>query len=301
METTRKDDLFFRFQRQVLDWVARWSARSSVFKRRKAARFLVKLVFNFVPIRKSYVISVLRDNLGLSCASAAALAGKVYFSFFLNSIEMASIPYLTKSEIVDRLEVKGLEHLRLALSRGCGVIVVSGHYGLWEFIPPWLQIHGFPIAVVVRRQNNPHVDGWMHFMRTKHGVGITDSGFGLREILRTLKKGDCLGLMSDQDAGTKGIFVPFFGKLASTVVGPAEISQKLGSPIVVVGGHPRKTPPHLFEISAPMFPEDYPSGKAGAEAITSAFTQKLEEWIRRRPEQWFWLHRRWKTRPNDEA
>jgi KDO2-lipid IV(A) lauroyltransferase len=293
-------DCFERFQSRLLDRLALWAAHASDTDKQRTARLLTHLVSGFLPIRVAYVKQALRERLSLSATDAAITCRRVYQAFFRNALEASALSHLSATEVKSRFDVQGLGHLQEALAAKKGVIIVSGHYGLWELIPSWLVLHGYPMTVVVRRQNNVHVDRWMHTMRTCHGVYLTDSGFSLREILRALKNGSLLGLMSDQDAGTKGIFVPFFGKEASTVVGPAEISRKVGCPIVVVGGHPRSHPPHLLEISPALYPDQFPTGAEGAVAITRAYTQILENWIRRRPEQWFWLHRRWKTRPAEK-
>jgi len=286
---------------RLIDFFARKSAVMSWEKRRKIAKLLTVAAYDFLGIRRKHVVESLIERLHISPENAKKLAPRVYSAFFENALEMASLPFLGKAELLSRLEVRGFENLKTAHRKGKGVIIVSGHFGLWELIPPWLVYNGFPMTVVVRRQSNPHVDRWMEFMRRFHGVQTTDSGFGLRESLRTLRKGELLGLMSDQDAGEKGIFVPFFGKLASTVVGPAQISRKLGSPIVVVAAHRRNPPPHVIEIAAPIFPEDYPSGETGVKEITTEFSRILENWVREKPEQWFWLHRRWKTRPHPSS
>ena len=284
----------------ILDRVARMAKEFSPGKLRKAGKLLAVLAHDLMKIRRDHVIESLTARLEISPETARSLSRKVYTSFFENSLEMASIAYLSGEEIVNRLTAKGMENLREALRGGKGTIIVSGHYGLWEMIPPWLCRNGFQMTVVVRRQSNRNVDQWMESMRHAHGVKTTDSGYSLREILRTLRQGQLLGLMSDQDAGDRGIFVPFFGKPASTVVGPAQISMKTGAPIVVVCAHKRNPPPHLFEICPPIYPKNFPGGEEGAMKITQAYTAILERWIRMNPEQWFWLHRRWKTRPKTE-
>ncbi|HNV68533.1 MAG TPA: lysophospholipid acyltransferase family protein [Candidatus Ozemobacteraceae bacterium] len=293
-------DLMQHAQGRLIDRLARWSAHSAYRQRWRAAQLLTGISFDLLRLRRGHVETALRERLGISASAAVQQARDVYQHFFLNALEMASIPYLQREELLARIEARGLDHLRAALDRGRGCIILSGHYGLWEMVPPWMSYHGFPMTVVVRRQNNPHVDEWMEFMRQAHGPKTTDSGFTLRQILRALKNGESLGLMSDQDAGTKGLFVNFLGKEASTVVGPAQIALKTGSPIVPLCLHPQHPHPHQLEICAPIFPDRYADDLEGQIRITQAYTDILAEWVRRRPEQWFWLHRRWKTRPTPQ-
>jgi KDO2-lipid IV(A) lauroyltransferase len=290
-------NLWQALQARLLDMFARFAAAATPTVKRRLGELLANATYYGLGIRRQHVESALCRHLNMSGAEAAACAPRIYRAFFTNALEMASIPYFSRSEIENRLVPSGLEHLQAARAVGKGVILVSFHYGLWELIPPWLVYNGFPITSVVRRQNNRKVDAWMEFMRTSHGAQTTDSGFGIREILRTLRQGNILGLMSDQDSGTKGIFVPFLGKMASSPVGPAQISRKTGAPIIVTAGHPQFPPPHRVEFSPPIFPEAFPAGPAGDQALTRAYIRQFETWIHQRPEQWFWLHRRWKTQP----
>ncbi len=288
---------YFRLQRLLLEKLTAAATRMSYLKRKRIAGLFSKVVFDLLRIRRDFVIRTMVERLGIDFPEAVDLARKTYASFFTNVMEMASTPKLTVEELKERLEPKGLENLGEAGAKGCGIIMVSGHYGLWEMIPPWLALHGWSMTAVARRQKNPFVDEWMESNRTIHGVKITDSGFGLRDILRTLRHGGILGLMCDQDAGKAGIFVDFFGKPASTVPGPAVLSLKTGAPVVPMAVHPRGSGPHLFEILPPIHPGDFAHEKDPAWAITLAYSRRLEEWVRLRPDQWFWLHRRWKTPP----
>lgn len=284
----------------AVDRLARFSAGTSAMRRRRIGALMAGLAIDILKIRVDYVRQTLVEHLGQEPDQASTLMRRMYAVFFTNAIEMAALPYLSREQVLQRLMTSDLSNLQEAHSRKRGVIIVSGHYGLWEIVPPWLTYHGFPMTSVVRRQRNPKFDQWMTFMREAHGNRTTDSGYGLRDILRTLKEGHLLGLMGDQNAGDRGMFVPFFGKPASTVVGPAQISQKMGSPIVVLVVHPCREIPHRLEISRPIYPEQFPAGPKGAEQITIAFTGILENWIRKKPENWFWLHKRWKSRPQNQ-
>ena len=297
----RKDSnpTFFDYsQRFLLNKIAHWASLASPYQRHRLGSLLRFLAQDALKIRARYVQSTLQDCLDLSEHQALKLGRRVYTSFFENALEMASMHLLTHDQLEGRLLPHGLHHLKNALSFGKGVILISGHYGLWELIPPWLVLNKIPVTVVVRRQNNILVDNWMENMRRKHGVQTTDSGFSLREILRTLRKGHCLGLMSDQDNGDRGVFVKFFGKWASAPVGPAQISMKTGAPLVPLMAHRSGgNQPHHFEIHSPIFPGQFSNSENGRQAMTQAYTDVLEQWIRNRPEQWLWLHRRWKTQP----
>ena len=155
------------------------------------------------------------------------------------------------------------------------------------------------MTTVVRRQNNKYADKWFEEMRCCHGAKTTDSGMGLREILRALRKGYLLGLMMDQDNGKKGIFVKFMDKWCSAPVGPALISLKTKAPIVPIYLFPNYNGKHLFKIYPAFYPENYENTIEGQQKLTQDYTSLHEKIIKKYPEQWFWLHRRWKTQPQD--
>lgn len=281
----------------LLDRIASAAAGAPYGTRRRAASLLAAATYGLLRIRREYVQTAVKSHLSLDDSAAETLARHIYRSFFENALEMASLPFLTAGELQGKFVAKGMEHLREAHALGRGVIIVSGHYGLWEFVPPWLCLNGFKVTTVVRRQNNPEVDAWFERMRRRFGALTTDSGFGLRDILRTLRSGDILALMSDQNAGDRGYFVDFLGESASTVTGPAQIALKSGAPIVALAAHRRGAGPHLIEILPPIRPEEFPDTEAGRLHLTQRLTGIIETWVRQRPDQWFWLHRRWKSRP----
>lgn len=281
----------------LLDRVAAAAAGAAYGTRRRAASLLATATYGLLRIRRDYVRTAIKSHLSLDDGASESLARLVYRSFFENALEMASLPFLTAEELQGKFVAEGMEHLREAHALGRGVVIVSGHYGLWELVPPWLCLNGFRMTTVVRRQDNPEVDAWFERMRRRFGALTTDSGFGLREILRTLRKGDLLGLMSDQNAGDRGCFVNFLGEQASTVVGPAQIAMRSRAPIVALAAHRRGRGPHCLEILPAINPENFTDDEDGRTRLTQYLTGLLETWVRKRPDQWFWLHRRWKSRP----
>ncbi len=285
-----------RLELAALELVARHAASFSATRRRHTAGLLTWLALDGLRIRADYVYDVLRSRLGLDDTVARRLRRRVYTSFFENCLEAVTLPALSAAELTARIHVTGLAHLQNALALGHGAIITSGHYGCWELVPSWLDRQGFPVTIVVRRQNNAQVDAFMERMRQAHGPRTVDSGFGLREILRSLKQGRILALMVDQDAGDKGLAVDFLGRPASTVAGPSHIALKSGAPIVPLTLHRQHGGPHHLEILPPLYPREYAEHHhdQAAWVMTQAFTDALAERVRRRPDQWFWLHRRWK-------
>lgn len=287
------------FQKYMLDLLAHFSCKASTSKKKRMADLLTFLAYDILKIRKNYVIKALKEHLQITDSKAQNLSRKIYKNFLLNSIEMSGLKYITSENLVDRISIDGLEYLQTALSKGHGAIIVSGHFGLWELVPPWLSINGFEVTIVVRKQNNAEVNSWMEEMRQKHGPLTTDSGYSIRGILKALKKGHILALMIDQDSGKQGIFVKYLNKWASAPVGPAQISLRTGAPIVPLAMIPDYKNKHLIKVFKPIFPEDYNNNAIGQQSMSQDYTTTIERLVKNNPEQWFWLHRRWKTQPKD--
>jgi KDO2-lipid IV(A) lauroyltransferase len=286
-------------QALLLDLLARKTFQMPVSTKKRLAWLLSGLTWNLLKLRRNYVTDTLIKQLSLSRDEAEKLGRKTYYSFLLNAFEMAGLKLFSPHQLIDRVECEGLEHLKTALSHKKGAIIISGHFGLWELVPSWLALNGFDVSIVVRRQNNPEADRWMEEMRQKHGPKTTDSGYSIREILKSLRKGHILALMVDQDNGKQGIFVKFFNDWASAPTGPALISLKTGAPIVPLAMFPDYNHKHQLKIFPPIMPQQFSNDPDGQQKLTARYTTILENLIRKQPEQWFWLHRRWKTQPAD--
>lgn len=286
-------------QALLLDLLARKTFQMPVSTKKRLAWLLSGLTWNLLKLRRNYVTDTLIKQLSLSRDEAEKLGRKTYYSFLLNAFEMAGLKLFSPQQLIDRVECEGLEHLKAALSHKKGAIIISGHFGLWELVPSWLALNGFDVSIVVRRQNNPEADRWMEEMRQKHGPKTTDSGYSIREILKSLRKGHILALMVDQDNGKQGIFVKFFNDWASAPTGPALISLKTGAPIVPLAMFPDYNHKHQLKIFPPIMPQQFSNDPDGQQKLTARYTTILENLIRKQPEQWFWLHRRWKTQPAD--
>ena len=189
--------------------------------------------------------------------------------------------------------VRGEEHLVEARRGGRGVVLLSGHLGPFELLVAWLaQRH--PIDIIVRPMNNPAVDAWVERVRVGAGLGVIRAD-AVRDVYAAIRGGRVVGMLADQDARRHGVFVPFLGTPASTPVGPARIALALKVPIITAFCLRRADGRLEMEIQPPLL--ETGDDEAAALRLTARHTERLEEWVRRHPEMWFWLHRRWKTAP----
>lgn len=180
------------------------------------------------------------------------------------------------------------------------IILVTGHFGNFEIGGYLLGMLGFPTHTIARTLDNRFLDRFVNRFRGATGQFIIPKNGGHRQIEETLERGGTLTLLADQDAGRKGCFVPFFGRPASNFKAPALLSLQYDAPIAVVYVK-RLGEPMMFEmgVQAILDPRDLAdrNPRAAVETITRWYTTELEAIIRSAPEQYWWIHRRWKTQP----
>lgn len=194
---------------------------------------------------------------------------------------------------------EGLEHLDKALAMGRGVIAVSGHFGYWEAFNIAMAARGHSVHVVRRAMDNPWMNADFERYWKRLGTNILWRAGATREGIRALKAGGIVTLYVDQDARRHGVFVPFLGLPASTIRGPAILSLKTGAPIVGYAVTRQGDGRSLVQIEEPFVADPaLPTDEAVLQA-TRRLTEALERRILAAPEQWMWIHRRWKTKPSE--
>lgn len=215
------------------------------------------------------------------------------------ALTMLRLASLGREGLLARTRVTGLYSMRAALRRGRGVVGVTGHLGNWRITAAALTARGMPVDVVAQGQANPLFDRAVNRARERLGMRVIDRRRAPRQALRSLRAGRVVGFVADQDARRSGVFVPFFGRPASTHRGPALLAVRTGAPVFVVTA--LRSPDGGWDVRADPVEVD----RAGAtddvvRRLTAAFTARLEMAARRAPEQYFWHHRRWKTAPAEE-
>jgi len=203
----------------------------------------------------------------------------------------------------DRIAVyEGVEHLRDAAADGRGMLVFSGHFGHWELIALLQHRLGYPMAMVASSLSNPLFNRLLVDLREQCGNRVIPKRNAARPVLRTLRDGQAVAILIDQNVrGEGGIFVDFFGRSASTTPALATLSLKSGAPIVPVFSYPLPDGRLLIRYRKPIRPARNGTLPDDIHALTSRCTKMLEEEIRARPELWLWMHNRWRTRPPSET
>lgn len=215
------------------------------------------------------------------------------------AVEMVRLSHLSREQIVALTEVPVWDDLRAALAEGRGALLVTGHYGNWEVAAAAVAARGVHIDAVVKRQRNRLVDARVEAARRRLGIGTIDMGRAKSQIPRVLSRGGVVGMVADQDAGRRGVWVPFFGAPASTFRGPALFAIRLRAPVFAAVA--RRRPDGRYDVVAERLPiPDTGDLEQDVVRLTSSLAAHLEREVRADPTQYFWFHKRWKTQPRGE-
>jgi KDO2-lipid IV(A) lauroyltransferase len=268
---------------------------------RELGAVLGRLAF-MLGIRRRVTLEHLRKAFGdeRSEDELFRIARESYENFGRTTFEFARFPRLTPRLIDKTIALTGGEHLDAALERGSGAILVAGHFGNWE-LAATLAAKGYPLTFLVGEQHNILVDRLMNRLRARFGVEIVPLTGSLLGVLRALRSNRIVAMLSDQDAGKGGVFVEFLGRPASTPYGPGRLAARTGAPLLPGNDVRRGRGMHEIIILPPVQPPAEGVTPEEAERhYTRGYTTAFEGFIRRNPEQYFWMHRRWKTRPPRE-
>jgi len=269
----------------------------------KVGGALGRFCWHVVPFRKQVVLDNLRAAFGQEMDEAAiqSLARDFYIQLGTTLMEFCGYWRLTTEQVCDLVELEGEEHLEVLKAEGRGALLCSGHFGNWELLGARAAAMGMSVSFLVKTQSNLQVDQLQNDLRQRAGVGIIRSGPSIKAMIRALRSGGLIGLLGDQDAGRAGLFIDFMGRPASVFRGTAGLAWRLRCPVItgyIVRGPDGR---HKVIIYPPIELDPGWDEEQAVKTISRIHTQRLEEMVRKHPDHYFWVHRRWKTRPaNDE-
>ena len=211
--------------------------------------------------------------------------------------EYARLPKFTRKEYDKYFTIEGRKVLDKCIAGGKGGLVISGHFGNWEIMGAAASMLGYGVTYIVATQSNKLVDKMMDDVRRHHGIEIWKRHQAPRGVLKSIKNNRFIAIMIDQDARKDSIFVDFFGKPAATHRGPAVFHLKTGSPLVISSCIRQKGAHYLIRFEECNLPDFSGVRDELNKKVMAFLTKKLEDQIRKNPEQYFWMHKRWKTQP----
>lgn len=213
--------------------------------------------------------------------------------------EFSQFPRATTQSLQSIIECRGLDNLKAAQESGRGVILFTGHLGAWELSSFALSAFGYPLSFLVRRIDNPLIESLIERTRTRFGNRSIDKRAAMRPMLKTLRAGGTLGILVDLNTQPhEGVFIDFFGIPASTASGVASLALRTGAavlPVFIPWDEKQKR--SILYIDPPL--EISPTGNEEEDVreFTALYTYVVESYVRRFPDQWLWIHKRWNTRP----
>jgi KDO2-lipid IV(A) lauroyltransferase len=215
--------------------------------------------------------------------------------------DFAHFPFWNRDNIERLIIYDGFENYAQAKDQGKGVLFLTAHFGNWELSSFAHGVYGYPLNFIVRELDNPLIDALINRYRCLSGGRAIEKRDSAREVLRAFRRGEAVGILADQNMlASDGVFVDFFGRSACTTPGPARLAQRAGVPVVlglVIWDAKIKKYRLRFD-PVEWIKRDDPEEEVLVN--TANFTRLIEQYIRRYPEQWLWVHRRWKTRPPGE-
>lgn len=255
--------------------------------------------------RLAYPLGIKRDivesNLRIAFPDAGSawierIARASYEHLGRETMEMLRLATMSREALIERTRTINEDAAMAAVERGRGIVVVAGHLGNWEIGAAMMAARGYAIDVIAKRSANPLFYEQVLSARERLGVGVIDFQRATRQALQSLRAGRSVAFAADQHAGRSGLWVPFFGRAASTYRGPALMALRTGAAMFL--SIPLRTPDGTYEITLePIEVERTGDMDADVLRLTEVYTGRLEAAVRANPEQYVWQHRRWRTPP----
>jgi KDO2-lipid IV(A) lauroyltransferase len=209
----------------------------------------------------------------------------------------------TRDNTGDLIRTEGLEYYLAAREKGRGVFVVTGHLGAWELSSFYHSLMGYPMSMVIRRLDNARLDRYVNRIRCLHGNRVVHKDDFARGLLQAMRAGETVGILMDTNmTPPQGVFVDYFGHLACTASGLARVAAKTRA-AVLPGFMVWEETEQKYVLRFGLELDLLNTGDTEADLIanTQLCTSAIEAWVRLYPDQWLWVHRRWKTRPPGES
>ena len=259
--------------------------------------YLATTVFLLSRRQKDKACKHLKQSLGIEQPVAEQLVRCAFQNIGKNLMEFMQLPRMSPETIHQLVTFEGREHIDRALVQGRGAIILTAHFGNWELLGARILASGYTIRGITRQLRSKRLDAIVSSHREKVGWQGIDRDGSVREVLRCLKRNELVAILADVDTRTRGIFVDFFGSPAYTPYGPVAFALKTGAAILPTFIVRQPDDSHRAVVEAPLPLRQTGDREQDLLVNTQCFTKVIESYIRRYPEQWIWMHERWKTKP----
>lgn len=259
--------------------------------------FIIAIIFFYIiPIRKAVTVDNIKNAFPqLDSKQVNKTAFRSYRSFAITLAEIMILPSMTREKMIKILKCTNLDLISKKFEEGNGVILLSAHFGNWEYGANSVSLQANKkFNIIVKNLRNPLVSEWMNKMRTKWLNEVVSLGVSVRQIYIDLKEKNIVAMIADQRGPEDSIKLDFFGRKTSVLVGPAVLSLKTGAPLIfgiAVRQKDYSYKMNIVEISKDNLPDEF---NAKIAELSRRHLHYLESVIRENPEQWLWMHNRWK-------
>ena len=266
---------------------------------RRVIAFLIAKLFYYLSLKHRLIAihNLMRSFPDKSLEEIIRITKESYLSVALVMVEFCDIPSLTKDNLNELITIRGLDNYTNACNEGKGVLLFGAHFGNWEIGNAALAILTRPLSFVYRILDSQLLEGIITTVRASCGNTSLSKENTMRQMIRLLKKDTTISILIDQNvAWYGGVFVDFFGRQACTTSGLALLAMHTGAPVLPFFTSRLPDGKYLLEIGEKVDIISSENRKADILSNTQNFTKIIEEHIRQYPEQWFWVHQRWKTK-----
>ena len=267
----------------------------------RTARLLARAWIRVSPRHRKRAVEHLQQSLGnrYSPAQIQGMADRSLESVTMFAVEAVCLPRLISAFTWSRyIQLVNFDEALRVFLNGRGAVLVTGHYGSFEVMGHLLAAIGFDTAAVMRPLDNAYLNEFIVSSRRTHGLTLLDKKGAAAEAEQRLRDGSLVAFIGDQDAGRKGMFVDFFGRPASTYKSIGLLAMAAKVPIVV-GYARRRSNAARYDVGVQrvIYPREWETQDDPLRWITQTYTLAIEEFVRAAPEQYLWIHRRWKSTP----
>jgi Kdo2-lipid IVA lauroyltransferase/acyltransferase len=235
----------------------------------------------------------------LTASQRSDIVRSMFQHLGMSLFEIVWLPKMDAKSFARTTVLEGFEAVRAIVQNGDPVIIFTGHCGNWEWTAASIARGGVPLTVLQRERDEGGLNDFITNIRAASGIKTIDRGSSAsgRDLIHALRRGTAIGFLIDQSLRVESVKVPFFGKPALTPIGPAKMAIRAEAHACTIFGERRPDGKHVVRFSEPV-----PLRRDDdAVALTALMTRAIEDQIRRFPEQWVWMHDRWKERPKWEA
>ena len=286
-------------------WLARLGQRMSLGQIERVGNSLGTLIWHLFPSRRRTAVKAISERLAVSPAEAEQMAHQ---SFRHNSrafLELFKVHEFNDAFFAERVTIQGREIVERIVDSGQPMVLVSGHMGAWEFMPMSASkvLHDAKITIPARQTRDKALHELLTWLRQTDTITIIPHRRAVGELLRSLRREGYAGFLVDHNTNRQeAIFLPFLGKLAAVNKGPALLAVRTKALVVPFTMLHQPDNRYLMIVNEPLDTATLPGERdEQVQATAEFYTRAMEDYVRAYPEQWFWMHKRWKTRPANEG